>query len=324
VKASAFARAASNAPAALALFVGTIAGACAARPGGGGLPWPIAAGASGAAGTWRDDPVWRDGLAEVASYAATRTIYGLERRYAALAYTDLEEVDPRTTCKAVDPAPSGAFGAFKHHWSERAPTESYDYDFSTSLYLRADDLASYKLTVGTQEDCGASFKQCVAGPRGLDWWESTYFPGAGTRSGCLVGPDVRFEDELTLLLRDFPFDHPPTDVQGKLAPTFGVRLVPSQKDTRSVAWDALECLLVRGPKSTLELPIGAVEAWQVDLIVVADLEAARAGGDVPVRARYWLAADGKPPWLHVLVRYEGPGGVSYELQSLERRAYWLR
>lgn len=300
------------------LLLASCSSGCAAASGAAALPWPLAN------GTWRDHAVWRDGLAEKATYEATRSIYGLERRYVAIAYTDQERVDPRTTCKALDPGASGTFEAFKHHWSERVPTENYDYDFSTSLYLGADDLAPYKLSVGTQEDCGASFKQCVSASDGFLWWESVYFPGAGTREGRITAVGTRLEDELPLLLRDFPFEHAPNDVQGKLAPTFGVRLLPSQKDTRSVPWEPLDCLLIRGPRTLLELPIGQVDAWEVDLVVAADLESARGGSELPVRARYWLAADGAPPWLHVLVQYQGPLGVTYRLQALERSAYWRR
>ena len=41
-------------------------------------------------------------------------------------------------------------------------------------------------------------------------------------------------------------------------------------------------------------------------------------------ADYWFAADARAPWLHVLLRYEGPGGARYRLKSIERVAYWKR
>ena len=48
-------------------------------------------------GTCRTDATWNDGRAEKCVYEATRTIYGAERRYRAVAYTHQEDVDPQAT-----------------------------------------------------------------------------------------------------------------------------------------------------------------------------------------------------------------------------------
>ena len=251
--------------------------------------------------SWRTDPVWHDGLAERCVYDATRTIYGVERVYLATAYTDLERADERSTVKTEEP---GGVEVFKHHWSERVPTERYDYDFSTACYVRSADLACFKLTAATQEDCGASFKEVWRAGRGYEYFESVYFPGAGRRSGTLDGGAV-FEDALSLVLRDFPFD----EERAALA----LSVIPSQKDTRAVRFDPLEMEARSGARETLELPCGSVPAVRVDLVAAGE-----------VRARYWFALDGGAPWLHALVRYEGPGGVRYSLRSIERTAYWQR
>src|SRR5262245_53173035 len=92
---------------------------------GNGVPWPLRS------GTWRTDEVWYDGLAEKCVYEATRSIYGAERRYVATAYTNKEQVDEASTVKLAE---GTGLLCFKHHWSERVPTENYDYDFSTSSY----------------------------------------------------------------------------------------------------------------------------------------------------------------------------------------------
>ncbi len=259
--------------------------------------WPVGDGG------WRTDPAWWDGLAEKCVYDATRSIYGVAREYRATAYTNKQQMDPRTTTKA-----DGGEGVecFKHHWSERVPTENYDYDFSTATFSRTSDLAPFKLTAATQEDCGASFKTMWRDGASLRFLESVYFPGGGVSEGHIrKGSDeVLLEDALTLVLRDYPFDAPRT---------IALRLVPSQRDTHRVPFEPVRREVRYGAREALELPVGTVDAHRLELV----------DGD-RVQARYWFAADGSAPWLHALVRYEGPGGVTFRLRSIERTAYWRR
>jgi hypothetical protein len=274
-----------------------------------GVPWELRA------QSWRTDPVWYDGLAEKCVYEATRTIYGIERQYLATAYTNKEQVDQDSTVKLEQ---GDDLLCFKHHWSERVPTENYDYDFSTSSYVVVDDLSAFKLTAATQEDCGASFKQVWRERGRLRYWESVYFPGAGTRQGSLTDPGIVFEDALALVLRDLPFPTaPPDGPAGNLGDDvrlgFELPVLPSQKNTHAVPYQPMTLSVVIGPHETLGLPCGEVRAWRVTL-----------DRDGTEHARFWFAADGAAPWLHALVRYQGADGVRYELRSLERTAYWKR
>jgi hypothetical protein len=253
--------------------------------------------------SWRTDPAWYDGRAECAVYDATREIYGTERTYVARAYTNKQRNDPETGVKS---AHDEGTPVFKHHWSERVPTENYDYDFSTVTFSRTDDLSLFRLTAATQEDCGPSFKQVQRRGDRLEWLESVYFPGAGTREGSLAAaPDVVAEDQLSLVLRDFPFEE---------GAERALRVLPSQKSPRRVSFRPDHRTARWAARETLDLPVGRVEAHRVDLVA----EGGRIVG------RYWFAADGTAPWLHALVRYEGPGSVTYRLRELERRAYWER
>lgn len=252
--------------------------------------------------TWRTDRTWYDGLAEKCAYQATRTIYGKERRYTAIAYTNKENVDVATTCKSET---NEGLEVFKHHWSEIIPTEKYDYRFSTMSYTRAADMKSQKLTVGTQEDCGASFKEAWRAGDKLAWFDSTYFPGGGRREGTISDSDAVFFDALTLTLRDFDF-------VGKKDVTLAV--VPSQKDTHPVSFNLLRRRVHFVETSEVSVPFGKLRAHE---LVLLDEKGT-------VDAHYWFAADGQAPLLHALVRYEGPAGVTYALQSLERTAYWKR
>ncbi|QDU68031.1 hypothetical protein [Engelhardtia mirabilis] len=261
-------------------------------------PWPIVE------GTWRDDPTWYDGFAEVAVYDATRVIYGEPRHYRATAYTNKQRMDPATTTKAEG---SDGVEVFKHHWSERVPTERYDYDFSTAVFTRTADLSTFKWTCATQEDCGASFKQAWSDGDGWRLFESTYFPGEGMTQGRRPGPLPLSVDALTLVLRDFP-----VDTQGR---TVRIALLPSQRDTHRVPWTTVELELVDSGIATIEVPYGTLEARRIDLCET---------GAKTLVASYWFAIDDSAPLLGALLRFEDRDGRRYELVSLERYPYWAR
>lgn len=250
-------------------------------------------------GSWRNDKTWYDGLAEMATYRAERVIYGEARKYEAVVYTNKERFDPNTTTKS---STDQGLEVFKHHWSERVPTPKYDYRFSTSLYAACDSLDAVKLTASTQEDCGASFKQIWRDGTSMRWFDSVYFPGAGNRNGTLPNArQVHFVDELPLLLRDFPFES-----RAEIA----LSLVRSQKDTHQVSFEPVAAKVRYVARETLDLPIGSVDAHHLRL------EGRELAAD------YWMAADGRAPFLHALVKYEDPSGSRYELSQLVRTAYW--
>jgi hypothetical protein len=254
----------------------------------------------GGDGAWRASELWRDGKAEKCVYAATRVIYGAPRSYRAIAYTNVENYDAATTTKSD----GGGREVFKHHWSEIVPTENYDYRFSTCTYSDAQTLAAVKLTVGTQEDCGASFKQVWLSGANFVYWDSVYFPGAGVRSGELgEASQLHFADELALLLRDYDF-------RGR--PSFELNVVRSQRSTRQVPFEPVAARVSYIAQETLELRAGALEAHHLR---------AQIGDET---CDYWFAAQARAPWMHALVRYEDSSGVRFELVEMLRTAYWER
>lgn len=273
-----------------------VAASCAMAPSGSEAPAPVADGA------WRTDPAWYDGQAEKCVYEATRIVYGRPRLHLATAYTNKQRMDPRTAVKTED----SGLEVFKHHWSERVPTESYDYDFSTAVFVRTDDLSPFKLTAATQEDCGASFKQIWSERGTLRFLESLYLPGTGLRQGECE-PGSQLTDALSLVLRDFPFDASP-------GTTETLALVASQKDTHAVPFSSERCTVTLAGRETLSLPVGDVDAWRLQL----------RGPDDALRATYWFAAEARAPWLRALVQYEDAHGTTYRLRSIERTAYWER
>lgn len=257
------------------------------------------------AADWRTDPVWYDGQAEVAVYECEREVYGAQRKYQALVYTNKENVDPATGCKSAD---GKGLEVFKHHWREHIPTPSYPYDYSTMSYTLAAELAPFKLTMSSQEDCGASFKEFWRDEDGRFVWNtSNYFPGGGNKAGKLGKPkNLVFEDALPLVLRGYDF---------KDVDAHALALVPFQRFNTATSFEPLDAHLMNAGKVELDLPIGKVQAYLLCL----------AGEGGQVIANYWFHADGAAPWLHALVQWERPAQkIRCQLVSLTRKAYWKR
>jgi hypothetical protein len=261
-------------------------------------------------GAWADDPVWHDGQAEVARYQATRSIYGQPRRYTATIYTNKERLDLDTTTKSA--TGQGPI-VFKHHArDESIPTPNYRYDFSTMAYVDAETLEPWKLEMGSQEDCGTTFKRYWVEDGEIDVLQSSYFPGEGMVEAThdAEGP-VMFQDALSLVLRGYRFDDPPGE-------PMRVNLIVDQthnhlSESRPSPYD-----VTYAGRETLELPIGTVEAHRLK-VTPRERRAPPAGGG---EMAYWFAADASPPMLGVMVKYRGPFGAEYELKSHGRDAYW--
>ena len=150
-----------------------------------------------------------DGKAECATYEATRTIYDKPRAYTARIYINKEHASPETFTKSSD---GTGRAVFKLHVRDDIPTENYTYHYSTMCYVGQDDLKSLKLDMGSQEDCGATFKQYINHAGTLRWRQQSYFPNEGERADELKPePNFAFQDALPLILRGYPFDNPPQD-----------------------------------------------------------------------------------------------------------------
>ena len=258
---------------------------------------------------WRDDPIWNDGKAEYCLYDATRTIYGKPRHYQARLFTNKELADPVTKTKSAD---NRGRVAFKHHMRDDISTENYSYHYSTMCYVGVTDLKSLKLDMGAQEDCGTSFKQYVNHAGQCDWRQSTYFPKEGFRSGTYrPSRDFVFQDALSLVLRGFPFEDPPRSL--------ALKMLADQTTNRWTVSSATPVTIRYLGRETLDLPVGTVEAYRLRVSTTG-----KGSTGAAISHEYWFSASGQPPWLHVMVQYTGPNGISYKLREHKRWAYWKR
>ena len=264
---------------------------------------------------WRTDPIWYDGKAEYLVYDAVRPIYGKERHYEAVLITNKQQMDPKTTTKSADWQAPGQVEVFKHNLREVIPTENYVYKYLTTAFVRTDNLQPFKLTMSSQEDCGATFKHYVADGSRVKVDSFVYFPGGGPKHVEYAEPGgMQFEDDLSLALRGYPFENPP-----KEAMVLGV--VPDQTLTHATPATPIQSRILFQGKETLDLPIGTVEAYKLQVVIDGGDGADAPGGR---EVTYWFAADGGSEWLHMMVKYDGPFGVKYELKSKKRWDYWVR
>lgn len=259
---------------------------------------------------WRDDRVWFDGKAECAVYDAVRVIYGKERKYQAKLFTNKEYASAESKTKS---ATNKGRAVFKHHLREDAPTENYTYHFSTMVYVGTSDLKSLKIDMGSQEDCGATFKQFINHAGTLNWAQFSYFPDEGRKEGSYEpSNDLAYQDALSLVLRGYPFDEP-RDVQ--------VSLVPDQTNTHLTEARPLRAYITYVGKELVDLPVGKRAAHHLR-VHYDEVEPGVVHTGVPKMMHYWF--DAGDDLRHILVKYSDDGGHTLELRSVERRAYWER
>ncbi len=270
-------------------------------------PTTLAAGAGPpASGSWRNDPAWYAGKAEWALYDAVRSIYGQGRHYEATIFTNKQHMDPATTTKVQGGPAADSIEVFKHNLSELIPTENYTYRFLTTCFVRTDTLEPYKVAFSSQEDCGTTYKQFIVSDEHVTAEQFCYFPGGGSKPVDIDRrPGLAFHDALSLTLRDYPFE---SDEK----PVLDLDLVPDQTFARETPQGGRAARGEYVERTTVQVPYGAVDAHH--LRVTHDPDGGRTTSD------YWFAAD--PDLRHVMVRYEGPYGVRYELKRLAWWAYW--
>jgi len=253
---------------------------------------------------WALDDAWHRGKAEWAVYDAVRPIYGRDRSYEATIFTNVQHMDPGTTTKAADWRDPDSVEVFKHNVSEMIPTENYTYRFLTTSFIERRGLRPFKLAMSSQEDCGSSYVQITTGGDDVDVRSFGYFPGEGTSERRFDRTSsLQLHDGLSLVLRGYPFDE---------RPSIELDLVPDQTDTHRGPIEPRPATVRHDGIERLSVPYGTLETHRLVVEHPAD------GG--ARRSVYWFAAD--PNLRHVLVKYEGPYGVRYELARLDWWAYW--
>ena len=250
---------------------------------------------------WARDALWDDGLAEVSLYDAKRPQYDKIESYQALLIVVKEDFSRQEMVKADPPyqerdlLPVLKLNAVHSYWTDR-----YPYHLLGSVFVRRDDPAALvKITVGSQEWCGNTFKHLsTRGGRAHLHWHS-YFAGQGEGDiDVAMGPGDLAEDQLPLALRGLRF-RPGLRVQRRLLPS----LVSNH--VRGPPVPVAASFLVTGGE-TVTTAAGPVDAWRVE------------AGFGAVRQQWWL--DKSSP--HPVVRMESSDGRAWLLRQRVRQAYW--
>ena len=251
--------------------------------------------------SWARDPLWDDGQAEVALYAARRPQYGKIESYEAVFIVVKEDFNPQLYVKADPPyegkklLPVLKLNAVHSYW-----TPNYPYHFLASVFVRRDDpTALVKLTVGSQEWCGNTIKEVKTWGGQPELVSHTYFDGEGDSSRPLdLRPGDLLEDQLPLALRSLRF-----------APglEFRRRLLPSliSNNLRRPAEFGETIIRVAG-EETVATPAGRYPAWKVTL-VMGELQ------------QTWWFEKAAP---HTLLKMESSDGRAWLLKARTRKPYW--
>lgn len=251
--------------------------------------------------SWAHDPVWDDGQAEVSLYDARRPQYGKIESYEALFIVVKEDFNAQDHVKANPPfsgkrlLPVLKLNAVHQYW-----TPNYPYNFLLSVFVRQDSPATLvKLTLGSQEWCGNSFKEVRTRGGRPELIYHTYFDGEadGTRQLDLRPGDL-LEDQFPLALRGLRFA---PDLK------FQRRVLPSliSNNLRDPLVLVTATVNVEG-QDEIETGAGTLAGWRVDV------------GMGKVQQTWWF----EKSLPHALLKMESSDGRAWVLKSRTRRRYW--
>ena len=251
--------------------------------------------------SWAQSALWDDGQAEVALYEARRPQYGKIESYQALLIVVKEDFSQQLYVKADPPyegkslLPVLKLNAVHSYW-----TPNYPYHFLASVFVRREDPTRLvKLTVGSQEWCGNTFKEVKAWSRPAEFVFHTYFDGEGDGTGRLdLEAGDLFDDQLPLSLRGLRFA-PGLRVRARLYPSL------ISNNLRRPA-TPIEAEIRVEAEERVATPRGQTSAWRVKV----------AAGDLT--QTYWFASASP----HELLKMESSDGRALLLREIARKPYW--
>lgn len=247
--------------------------------------------------------IWDDGMAEVATYASKRVIYGVPRAYDYVMITVKEDLNRQFLTKTDSYDRSDLVTVLKVNLFARIPTTNYPYHFLTSLFVRRDaPELLVKATASSSEWCGNTFKNITNKDSAFAYTWDSYWDGEGVGSRQLEN-DAYLEDHLFVLLRCLkpPFQKPITMMLFPSITTSKAALGAPERATISATKDVLDPSVLDENSG-----YGRTECVRYDVTTATR------------RLTYWIAMDG----VRTLLRFEASDGRLMELSSCRRAAYW--
>lgn len=250
---------------------------------------------------WARDALWDDGQAEVSLYEARRPQYGKIEPYEAVFIVVKEDFDAKLLVKADPPyqgkqlVPVLKLNAVHSYW-----TPNYPYHFLASVFVRRDDpTALVKMTLGSQEWCGNTFKEVKTAGGRAELHTHTYFDGEGDAARPLdLRPGDLLEDQLPLALRSLRFA-PGLEVRRRVLSSL------ISNNLRRPA-DFLEAVIRVAGEESVSTRAGRFSAWKVS-VEMGELQ------------QTWWFEKGAP---HALLKMESSDGRAWLLKARTRKPYW--
>jgi hypothetical protein len=154
---------------------------------------------------WANNKFWYDGLAEVAVYKAQRKIYNKVRDFDYTYITVAEDFNKAFTVKTDDYNRKDLFKVMKVNAFCNIQTDNYPYHFLTSMFLNFNTpWAITKMTNGSQEWCGNTFKEYIATDKNIAFTYHSYWDNEGDGKKEMDS-NILFEDQLNYTLRSLNF-----------------------------------------------------------------------------------------------------------------------
>lgn len=243
---------------------------------------------------WAADSFWDDGKAEVATYEASRVIYGEDRPHTATLITVSEPHLAGEYVKADWPYDGKQIlPAMKQNTFAVIPTDNYPYHFMVSTFTGRETGELFKMTVSSQEWCGITTKNYELWSEPARFQFISYWEGEGTGEAAFPAPDnAFFEEELPLVLRGLPFEE---------GLTAEFELFGNQTSSRAPVPQSSPATMnvVETESSDFQVQVSAEDGRELSFLFQAE-------------------------YPHVLLRFVHSDGRTLALQGVERDAYWER
>ncbi len=252
---------------------------------------------------WSFDPLWDDGLAEVAIYDAERVIYGQPRPHEEVRILVSEPMDTRQHVKA-DPPYEGKriLPVLKCNIFSRVETKNYPYHLMVSLFVdRARPSRLVKATYSSQEWCGQTFKDLQLYRDPPRFSANSYWDGQAITDRPLEwDSNTLLEEQLAVSLRALKLE---------VGEEMAIRLLPSQVSNRAPVPEPVSAVISRVERS------GWLEGMNFEdgPSLIYEIEAEDGS---------WAAYAFAPEPPRVLLGYRHSDGRQGRLKSVRRRAYW--
>ncbi|HEX8328637.1 MAG TPA: hypothetical protein VF629_13930 [Hymenobacter sp.] len=244
---------------------------------------------------WAMNKHWEDGLAEVATYEAERTVYNKKRTFELTQITVKEDFNQEYNVKTDDYQRDDLFPVMKINQFCQITADEYPYHYLTSLFFRREQpVALYKMTMSSQEWCGNTFKSIVDDGVNFEETYNSYWDKQGVGSRDLRR-DVFLEDALPYSLRSLRFD---------TLPSFDLTVLGLQQTNKASPPEYYRGHLTAAAAAANEV---GQPAWRVTVALGKDRQNV-----------YWFAQQ----YPNVLLRQTTWDGRSLRLKAVRRYAYW--